>query len=728
MWSRIRIPPAGAVVKASDRLISYARRHRDLVEARGCADIPAGRRCLAPEVTLYWRRCGTPRRPRPLPSSAPPAAAPVGCRASTSRGAACELERHTRSGHVLRRGGAAVRGLRLREPRDGGLGLPAQAGGRLQAGLPARGLPARDRRARRSRRGIDVRPEATTFTYSHAGFTVRQIIFAPVDEPAIVMLLDVRQRAAPDRGRLLPPAAEADVAGGADDGRRGLGREGAGLQHHRGEQALRGGHRLARARATSRSCPTRRSRATCRVRFLVDVPPDRMRTHLVPIVIAGSVEGRDKAMATYDRLLASARALYEKNVAHYRAPAGAHGAVDTPDARLDTAFALGQGGHGQGPGHQPAARHRPPGRASGPRGRASGPGSPGCSAATRSGPRSPSTPTATSPPRARRSTSCASYQRDGRQDPARDLPERVARALVHGLRVPLGLRRRDAALRDRCRPTTGARRGDREFLRASLGLDREGLAVLRGHGHATATASSRTRSSATAGRRAARPIRPHEEIYLQGVWIEACAALAELADANGRRALAGAARAAAERTAGRGGEDVLAGRPRVLRVRHRAGRSRRRSTTRSRGRGARRGRPASRRCAASTLVDEDTVLPAVPLWWRTLDAERAQSQIDHLGRAALATDWGHRLLSDAERALRPALLPLRLGVAAVHGLGLDGRVSLRPAPRRLPGAHGQRAADLPGRARLRDGAAVRRLQRARSAARRTTRSGRRRWW
>src|SRR5437879_3569593 len=38
---------------------------------------------------------------------------------------------------------------------------------------------------------IAVRPEATIFTYSHAAFTVTQVIFAPVDEPGIIMLLDV---------------------------------------------------------------------------------------------------------------------------------------------------------------------------------------------------------------------------------------------------------------------------------------------------------------------------------------------------------------------------------------------------------------------------------------------------------------------------------------------------------------------------------------------------------
>src|SRR5918911_2518960 len=38
---------------------------------------------------------------------------------------------------------------------------------------------------------ISVRPEATVLTYTHAAFTVRQIIFAPLEEPGVVMLFDV---------------------------------------------------------------------------------------------------------------------------------------------------------------------------------------------------------------------------------------------------------------------------------------------------------------------------------------------------------------------------------------------------------------------------------------------------------------------------------------------------------------------------------------------------------
>src|SRR5256885_3415585 len=38
---------------------------------------------------------------------------------------------------------------------------------------------------------IEVRPEATTLVYAHAAFTVRQTMFAPLDEPGVIVLLDV---------------------------------------------------------------------------------------------------------------------------------------------------------------------------------------------------------------------------------------------------------------------------------------------------------------------------------------------------------------------------------------------------------------------------------------------------------------------------------------------------------------------------------------------------------
>jgi glycogen debranching enzyme len=54
-----------------------------------------------------------------------------------------------------------------------------------------------------------------------------------------------------------------------------------------------------------------------------------------------------------------------------------------------------------------------------------------------------------------------------------------------------------------------------------------------------------------------------------------------------------------------------------------------------------------------TIVDEVTVLPAVPLWWGLLDEKRAQLEIDHLGAATLATDWGQRLISSQSELYDP---------------------------------------------------------------------------
>ena len=51
--------------------------------------------------------------------------------------------------------------------------------------------------------------------------------------------------------------------------------------------------------------------------FVITPSPEDLRTSFIPIVIAGGVEGREKAKAVYDRLLQSVPALYEKNVAYY---------------------------------------------------------------------------------------------------------------------------------------------------------------------------------------------------------------------------------------------------------------------------------------------------------------------------------------------------------------------------------------------------------------------------
>src|SRR5258707_10509911 len=74
------------------------------------------------------------------------------------------------------------------------------------------------------------------------------------------------------------------------------------------------------------------------VRLSIEPAADALKSHFIPIVIAGSVEGRSKAKETYNRLLTSAQALYEKNVSYYDRLENETTTIKTPDERLNKAF------------------------------------------------------------------------------------------------------------------------------------------------------------------------------------------------------------------------------------------------------------------------------------------------------------------------------------------------------------------------------------------------------
>src|SRR6266536_6153295 len=144
---------------------------------------------------------------------------------------------------------------------------------------------------------------------------------------------------------------------------------------------------------------------------------------------------------------------------------------------------------------------------------------------------------------------------------------------------------------------------------------------------------------------------PHEEIYMQGLWIEASRSLAEMAAIVGDNALASEASANAERTrvameqtyllADRGFYAFATKLPSEKPPEAEPGPN-------LAVRQARLNELSSKR-----IYDEDTVLPAVPLWFETMTAERAQSQIDHLGSGQMATDWGARIISNQSRLYDP---------------------------------------------------------------------------
>jgi hypothetical protein len=144
---------------------------------------------------------------------------------------------------------------------------------------------------------------------------------------------------------------------------------------------------------------------------------------------------------------------------------------------------------------------------------------------------------------------------------------------------------------------------------------------------------------------------PHEEIYMQGLWIEASRSLAEMAEALGNGALAGEARANAERTrlameqtywlTDRSYYAFATKRPPEEPPKADPGPNRARRQARM------------EELSKAKIIDEDTVLPAVPLWWRTASDDRAQLEIDHLGSGQMATDWGSRIISNESKLYDP---------------------------------------------------------------------------
>jgi glycogen debranching enzyme len=494
---------------------------------------------------------------------------------------------------------------------------------------------------------VNVRPEATTFTYSHAAFTVRQIIFAPLDEPGIVMLLDV-QSALPltvnvsfrPRLRLSWPAGLMTGSLSWDEKTR---------VYYITEETRRFAGVVGSPAARDVSVmPYQEEPRDTPARFRVEIPAGETRGNLVPIVIAGSVEGRERAKAAYDRLLASVPSLYEQTAAHYRRLAEETLAISTPNRELDEAFAWAKVGVDKGVVTNPllgtglVAGYRTSGESERP------------GFAWFFGRDALWTALALDAYGDFQTTRAAleflkKFQRaDGR------IPHEISQSAslipwftdyeypwASADATPLYV----IAHADHFRAS-----GDLKFLQANWD------SILRAYRFAEATDTDANglveNTKFGHGWVEGGALYPaHEEIYMQGLWVAASRDLAEMAAAMKSSETAARARANAERTRtateqtywlpSRGFYAFATKRPAAEAPEADPGPNR----------AARQARMNALRNA--TIYDEDTVLPAVPLWFKTLSDERAQTQIDQLGAGAIATDWGARLVSAESQLYDP---------------------------------------------------------------------------
>jgi glycogen debranching enzyme len=511
---------------------------------------------------------------------------------------------------------------------------------------------------------VSVRPEATTFTYAHSAFTVRQTIYAPLHEPGIVMLLDIDSTLPLAVNVSFRPRLALMWPAGLQTGDLGWDEEE--RLYTITEETKRFAAVIGAPGAQDVSVmPYQEEPRDVPARFSVGISMDRMRTHFLPIVLAAGLSGglkvdakdvtsekedeaKTQAKAAYYRLLAQAQALYGGNVDHYRELQKGTAWIESPDPRVDQALAWAKVGVDKGLAENPllgsglVAGFRTSGQSERPGfawlfGRDAlwtvpASNSYGDFALTRT---------------------ALSFLRAHQREDGKITHEvsQSASLIPWFTAFEYPWKSADATpLYVIAHADYWRYRGDLEFLRgawdsvvkawrftAATDTDGNGLVENTKIGHGWVEGG------------ALYP--PHEEIYLQGAWMAACRDMAELAAAMGDAALAKEAQALGERTrqatektywiAEKGFYGFATKRPPEKPPKAEPGPFRARRQQRL------------EELASASFMDEDTVFPAVPLWFRTLDAERAQSEIDHLASAALATDWGTRSLSDQSRLYDP---------------------------------------------------------------------------
>ena len=492
-------------------------------------------------------------------------------------------------------------------------------------------------------RRVEVRPEATTLVYTHPAFTVRHVIYAPIDEMGVVQLLDVATSRPLNIEMSLRPDLSLMWPAGLMTGFVGFDYEHG--RYFTGEETQTYYGLVGSPAAVDKSVqPYQEEPRDVPARFAVRLTPKQAAEGYVPIITAGSVTGRADAEATYDRLLDNAERLYAETVTHYRR-LDETVQVTTPDARLNEAFQWAKVGMDKGVATNPTlgtglvAGYRTSGNSERPGfawffGRdalwtALATSSVGDLATTRQA-----------------LEFLAQFQRaDGK------IPHEISQSahLVDWFdaflypwasadATPLFV----IVLADYYRQT-----GDRAFLRklypaarraydfhAATDTDGNGLYENTGVGHGWVEGG------------ALYP--PHEELYMQGLFVQASRDVAEMAAVQGDAAYAKTARAAAERTRA-ATEDALwadgfyamgtaiADAPNLSERQRPVSEADNKENTKVLAAG-------TRVAGTARVVRENTAMQGVPLWWGLLDSARAQRAITHFGRGAVATPWGARIL------------------------------------------------------------------------------------
>lgn len=488
-------------------------------------------------------------------------------------------------------------------------------------------------------RHIELHPEYTVLTYSHSAFTVRQILLCPRSQPALVSLLDVDSSLPMTvtaqirpRLRLMWPGALSTQYVSWDE-KHSYYR----FSEESGQAQAVFGSPGARDLATM---PYQEEPKDSLLRMEIPVPTARAATSYIPLVAARTPEA-------YQATLLSLPALSQELATHYQHQREGSLRLQLPDRRLQEAYDWSLVGMDKGVVHDPLFKS--PGLVAGFRtsGESERPGF-----AWFFGRDAMWTAMALLAQGDLQTTRMAldflaQHQReDGKipheisqSAPLVDWFKKYGYAWASSDATPLYIIVQGELFE------AG---GDRQFLAshwegikrawkwtAGSDTDGDGLKENTGFGHAWIEGGALYPA--------------HQELYLQGVFLQSARHMQRLATAMGDSGLASQAEAeiakvlpASERTywvEKAGYYAVATYKPRQAEAEPGPNRAVRQQRLRE--------------LAVGGLAEEDTVLPAVPMMWGWLKDERGQLELDHLISAQMSTDWGARILSRQSRLYDP---------------------------------------------------------------------------
>lgn len=186
-------------------------------------------------------------------------------------------------------------------------------------------------------RFVEVRPELTTITYSHATFTVRQHILAPLHAPGLLVLLDV-QTFRPLEIKVSFKTVFQYAWPGAFGGQYAFWDETA-KAFVLSESLRERNAMIGSPWATSASVHPAHALPDAPNTFVIFVDSSRVVQEYIPIGVAAAIAPRDSVGATYRHLISNAEALYREKLAHVSVLLDGTTSIDTPDDELDLAFA-----------------------------------------------------------------------------------------------------------------------------------------------------------------------------------------------------------------------------------------------------------------------------------------------------------------------------------------------------------------------------------------------------